>query len=194
MTRICSAALALAATIICTTASINARADREHPLAWLREQPLTLFEWGTVRLERDLMNAGSWMAERDYSNTKPETGVFYSWRTKRITAYISMHRPPAQRTRAACRAMFRLVADRMMRKAPSGPGQASWYLQSVFVPQGRWWSRPNRSFGKDLTKAVILEIVLRKHVREAFNKSVPQVSCFGTFDAEDTEIQDKVTH
>jgi len=194
MIRRLAVILGLAGAILAQGTATHAEADRKHPLDWLRNEPLTLFEWGTVRLERDLINAGNWLANRSYAEERAETGVSFNWRANRLTAYYSVERPPDGRTAEACRLLFRQLADRMMRRAPGGPGQASWYLQSVFLPEGRWWSRPSRKFGRDLIRVVQLEVVLRKREREAFSGSAPQVSCYGGFDAEGDAIKDKVTH
>lgn len=178
--------------LVCGTA-MPARAETDQPLDWLRKQPLTLFDWGLHTLERDLERVALWVADYGLSHDKPRVGSQHDWRSGRITAYLSFAAEPKRRTRRYCHMVFRRALAQLMRGAPEGAGQASWYLSAVFLPRGRAWVRPSRDFGERLVKVVRLEIVLRPMPSE-FRPDGPRVRCSGRLDATETEIEDEVTN
>lgn len=167
-------------------------ADKK-PLDWLQRQPLTLFDWGLFNLRRDLARVAEWVADSGLSDDKPLTGAQHNWRTGRITLYLSFAAPPKKRTRKYCHMVFARAVTQVMRGAPEGVGQASWYLSSVFLPPGRSWMRPSRDFGARLAKVIRLEIVLRPEPTE-FRPGGPRVRCAGRLDATQKELVDEVTH
>lgn len=174
-------------------ATAPARAEAASPLDWLRKEPLTLFDWGLFNLKRDLDRAALWVADTGLSEDKPLAGTQHDWRGGTITAYLAFATPPKRRTRKYCHMVFARAAAELMRGAPQGVGQASWYLSSVFLPPGRGWIRPSRKFGERLVKIVRLEIVLRPEARE-FRSRTPRVRCSGRLDATEAEIEDVVTN
>ena len=168
--------------------------EKIQPLDWLRGQPLTLFDWGLFNLRRDLDRVALWVADSGLSDEKPLTGTQHDWRRGRITAYLSFAAPPKKRSRKYCHMVFTRAAAQLMKGAPQGVGQASWYLSSVFLPRGRGWIRPSRDFSENLVKTVRLEIVLRP-APEEFHPGGPRVRCVGRLDAtKGTELTDEVTH
>lgn len=171
----------------------DARPNKERPLDWLRQQPLTLFDWGLFNLQRDLHRVALWLADSGVADEKPLVGSQHNWRNGRITVYLSFAAPPRLRTRKYCHMVFVRAVAQLMRGAPEGAGQASWYLSSVFLPPGRAWLRPSRDFGERLVKVVRLQIVLRPAPVE-FRPGGPRVRCAGRLDATGTELVDEVTN
>lgn len=169
------------------------RAEEAPPLDWLRRQPLTLFDWGLYNLRRDLDRVALWVADSGLSDDKPLAGSQHDWRTGQIVAYLSFVAPPKRRTRTYCHMVFARAVAQLMKGAPEGGGQASWYLSSVFLPRGRAWIRPSRDFGERLVKSVHFEIVLRPGPEE-FRAGGPRVRCSGQLDARSNELKDVVTH
>ena len=169
------------------------RAEEKAPLDWLRQQPLTLFDWGLYNLRRDMDRVALWVADSSLSYEKPLVGSQYDWRSGRVVAYISFIAPPKRRTHTYCHMVFARSVAQLMKGAPEGGGQASWYLASVFLPRARSWIRPSRDFGERLVKKVYFEVVLRPGPQE-FRTRGPRVRCSGRLDASATELKDEVTH
>src|SRR5690349_7288115 len=111
--------------------------EKEDPLQWLHAQPLTLFDLGVMRLERDVYAAAPWLAEPEAGGEPALAGVRYDFWHKRLVVYVSIHRPRAERTEAACIVLFRRLVERLLARAPEGPNRAAWYLEKTFVPTGR---------------------------------------------------------
>jgi len=97
-----------------------ARAESVQPLDWLRQQPLTLFDWGLFNLRRDLDRTALWLADSGLADDKPLTGSQFEWRQSRILAYISFAAPPKRRTRKYCHLVFARAVGQLMRGAPEG--------------------------------------------------------------------------
>lgn len=160
-------------------------ASKVEPLPWLRKQPLTLFDWGVWRLERDVSRVGRWLEDAEALSEPPKTGVEWQWRRKKISMFVSIAQRPALRTGAYCQRIYGVVRRKMMgSEGPTGPGRASWYLRSVFFPQGREWSRPTKDFAERLVKFIHLQVVLLGHPSEGLRLKAPKIVCSGTLDTE----------
>jgi hypothetical protein len=178
-------------SILAVLAALTAPAaaeEREDPLRWLHAQPLTLFDLGIMRLERDVHAAAPWLAEIEAGGEPVLAGVRYDHWQRRIVVYISLRRPRAERTEAACVALFRRLVERMIDRAPEGPRRAAWYLQKIFVPAGRERIAPE-SFGQRLLETVHAEITLRGRSDDARAAEAGRMTCSGRLDAADSEIE-----
>lgn len=162
--------------------------ERGDPLRWLRAQPLTLFDLGIMRLERDLHAATPWLAEAEAGREPALAGVRYDHGRGRIVVYLSLHQPRAERTEAGCIALFHRLVERMVARAPEGPGRAAWYLEKIFVPAGRERIAPE-SFGRRLVEIVHAEITLRGRSDDARAGETGRMTCSGRLDAADSEIE-----
>lgn len=179
--------------VLATLAAVTALAtpaaaeERDDPLRWLHAQPLTLFDLGVMRLERDLHAAVPWLADAEIGREPALAGVRYEFQRRRIVVYVSLHRPRAERTEADCIALFRRLVDRMLARAPEGPGRAAWYLEKTFVPAGRERIAPER-FGRKLIEIVHAEITLRGRSDDARAAEAGRMTCSGGLGAADSEI------
>jgi hypothetical protein len=162
--------------------------EREDPIAWLRAQPLSLFDLGIMRLERDVLAAAPWIAEMDAPRDQVLAGVQYNFWRQRIVVYVSMYRPRAERTETNCVALFRRLVERMIAHAPEGPGRASWYLEKSFAAIGRERATDD-ALGKRLSELVRAEITLRGRLDDARAGEAGRMTCTGRFDANDAEIE-----
>ena len=162
--------------------------EKDDPLRWLHAQPLTLFDLGILRLERDVHAAAPWLAETEAGGEPVLAGVRYDFRRRRILVYVSLHRPRAERTEAACIALFRRLVERMLARAPEGPGRAEWYLEKAFVPAGRERIAPE-SFSRRLLETVQAEITLRARSDDARASEAGRMTCSGRLGAADSEIE-----
>lgn len=162
--------------------------EKDDPLRWLHAQPLTLFDLGVMRLERDVHAAAPWLAEAEVGGEPVLAGVRYDFWRRRLLVYVSLHRPRTERTEAACVALFRRLVDRMLARAPEGPGRAAWYLEKAFVPVGRERAVPD-SFGQRLLPMVHAEITLRARSDDARAAESGRMTCSGRLDAADSEIE-----
>lgn len=166
-----------------------ARADeRTDPLRWLSGQPLTLFDLGVMRLERDVLAAAPWLAESDSPGDRALAGVQYDVWNKRLVIYVALQRPRAERTEANCVALFRRLVERMTAQAPQGPGRAAWYLEKTFVPIGRERIGAD-GLGERLGELVFAEITLRGRSDDARAGETGRMTCRGRLDAADSEIE-----
>lgn len=170
-------------------AATPAAADEpDDPLRWLHAQPLTLFDLGVMRLERDVHAAAPWLAGAEAGGEPVLAGVRYDFRRGRILVYVALRRPRDERTEAACVALFRRLVERMLARAPEGPGRAAWYLEKAFVPAGRERVAPE-SFGRRLLETVHAEITLRGRSDDARAAEAGRMTCSGRLDAADSEIE-----
>ena len=162
--------------------------ERDDPMRWLQEQPLTLFDLGIMRLERDVQAAAPWLAEDEVGREPAMSGVRYDFTRRRIVVYLSLHRPRAERTEAHCVALFHRLVERMIARAPEGTGRAAWYLEKTFVPAGRERIAPE-TFGRRLVELVHAEITLRGRSDDARASETGRMTCSGHLDATDAEIE-----
>ncbi len=177
-----------------TLGSAAPRAEGIDAFRWLRSQPLTLFDLGVVRLDRDITRVSNWLLDAELLDAKPAAGVQVAGRQRSIIAYVSIEYPPDRRTGKECRRIFRRVAYRLIGGAPEGPGRASWYLQSTFFPQGREWTRPTPDFAERLVKLVRLQVVLGGTPDEGINLRAKKVSCVGALDADEKGVSLEFTN
>lgn len=182
-----SAALLCAAFSFLAAGSARAE-EREHPLVWLGAQPLTLFDLGVMRLERDVLAVAPWLADADGSAEPPLAGVQYDFRKRRLVVYVALHRPRAARTEANCVALFHRLVERLTAHAPEGPGRAAWYLEKAFMPVGRE-RMGHGDLGRRLLEAVHAEVSLRGRADDARADQTGRMTCRGRLDAADAEIE-----
>lgn len=184
-----------AAVIFCLSLSPGAaRAASVDAFHWLRQQPLTFFDLGVIRLNRDVHRVSRWLLDAELLDVKPTSGIEVAGRKQTITAYVSIEYPPERRTGKECRRIFQRVAGRMVGGAPDGPGRASWYLQSTFFPQGQEWTRPTPDFADRLVGLVRLQIVLAGTTEEGIRLRAKKVSCVGALDADSAGVHLEFTH
>lgn len=162
--------------------------ERDDPLRWLSSQPLTMFDLGIMRLERDVLAAAPWLAESEAPRDQPLAGVQYNIWRRQIVVYAAFQRPRGERTEANCVALFRRLVERMLANAPEGAGRAAWYLEKTFMPVGRERLNPD-GFGQRLVGAVYAEITLRGRSDDARASETGRMTCRGRLDAEDAEIE-----
>jgi hypothetical protein len=170
------------------------RAEGLDAFRWLRNQPLTLFDLGIVRLDRDITRVSRWLLDAELLDARPAAGIQVAGRRRSIIAFVSIEYPPDRRTGKECRRIFRRVAGRMIGGAPEGPGRASWYLQSTFFPQGREWTRPTPDFADRLVRLVQLQVVLNGTSDEGIKLRAKRVSCVGALDADRKTVKLEFTN
>jgi len=185
-----SAIIVLATALNLSSARPVYAADKVQPLQWLRTQPLTLFDWGIWRLERDINRVGRWLEDAEDLEEPPLTGVEWSWRRQKLTIFVSIVRRPALRTPAYCQRLYSAIRGKLLgANGPTGPGRASWYLRNIFFPQGREWTRPTKNFAERLTKLVSLQLVMLGHPSEGLHLKAPKIACFALLNADKPTVK-----
>jgi len=155
-------------------------ASRADALDWLAGEPMTLLDWGIVRLRGDLDYAAAQAAQGGRS-TLSRSGVFYRPQDRRIVAYATFVEPAANRTEAVCVELFGRVAGALVHGAPQGSGGASWYLESVFGHEARFANRPPE-LGEQMADRVSLQVTVGARAADAFEDS-RRVTCTGRLDS-----------
>lgn len=154
-------------------------------LAYLRDEPVTLLDLGFLRLHRDLERAAAPLADPDYDDVPPRTGVFYNWRQDRIHAFATFPTPPERRTAALCIERFMAMTASLLGGAPDGPDQVRGYLIGLFSHVGprRWHGAAPRSFGGDLEAAFRFSVTLTGDRLDQRVGDFYTVKCSGRLDA-----------
>jgi len=155
-------------------------APRRDALDWLAREPVTMLDWGMMRLRGDL-DASVDRLMRETPASVARTGVFYRFQDRRILAYANFVELPRNRTEAVCKDVYTRLATIMVRGAPMGAGGASWYLESVFGHDAQRGARP-QDLGEQLADRVTLQITVGPAPEEAFSDG-RRITCTGRLDA-----------
>lgn len=149
----------------------------------LMSEPVTLLDWGLLRLERHLEQAGAVLVARRESRGPVVSGAAYSWRTQNITGFISIATPRDERSRIRCAEAHRRVVRLITTGAPDGVAPESWYVQNLFAPIVRPWLRPQRRDVTALMALVRIEVTLRDVDFDTFEGDHTAVVCSGPLNA-----------
>lgn len=155
---------------------------------WLTETPVTLLDWGMLRLDRELRQAVAALDIRDGRDGPVKTGTLYRPFDRRVLAYLSLPMPARTRNLGQCRELYGLLRDHLLTGAPAGMTGAAWYLQRIFGSdtRGPGGNRPE-PFGELLAEMVLLEVTLRVPEADAFGNGPPKVTCAGRLDQEQAD-------
>lgn len=150
--------------------------------------PVTLMDWGMLRLERELDKVVRRLGMEKTKAGPSRVGTMYRFQDRRVLAYISLPVAGAGRTEAYCRELFRVVREEMLAGAPNAADGAEWYLTRLFGSDMR--RAPDRppDYGEKLLDMVHLEVTLRPPPGEAFAAGPGTVACAGRLDAQDAYI------
>ena len=162
---------------------------RRDALDWLAGEPLTLLDWGIIRMRGDLDYAAGEAAQGARS-VLARSGVFYRPQDRRILAYTSFVEPAGNRTDAVCVDLFQRVAGALVHGGPQGSGGASWYLESVFGHEARFANRP-QDLGDQMAERVALQVTVGARAADAFEDS-RRVTCTGRLDARPSGIASRI--
>ncbi len=156
--------------------------------AWLTETPVTLLDWGMLRLDRELRQAVGALDIRDGKDGPVKIGTLYRPADRRVLAYLSMAMPARMRNLAQCREIYGLLRDHLLTGAPAGMTGAAWYLQRIFGSdtRGPGGNRPE-PFGEMLAGMVLLEVTLRVPEADAFGNGPPKITCAGRLDQDQAD-------
>ncbi|AWK84804.1 hypothetical protein [Azospirillum thermophilum] len=179
MKGIAIAVLGLAALAVWPAGAQRPGGGRD-ALDWLAGEPVTLLDWGMVRLREDLDRAVDAVA-RETRSTVERTGVFYRPPDRRILLYVTFVELPANRSGDVCRDLYGRIAGTLVHGAPQGSGGASWYLESVFAHEGRRGDRP-ADLGEQMVDRVILQVTVGPGAAQAFADG-RRVVCSGRLDS-----------
>lgn len=181
-TGIATKTLAVLAASILATAS-PALADpavERNPLDWLAGEPVTLLDWGMMRLRGDLDQSVDRMA-REIRVAAARTGVFLRFQDRRIVAYVNFVELPRNRTEAVCKDLYGRLAGTLVHGAPQGAGGASWYLESVFGHEGPRGGVP-ANLGEQLADRVALQVTVGPAPEDVHGDG-RRITCSGRLDA-----------
>lgn len=178
--------------MVCLLAA-PAWAQQKDVISRLMAEPVSLFDWGMARLERDIDKAASRVVPVRAGRRAPRAGTIYDWRSGQITLYVSIERPPEERTVSACSMLFRDVVQTLIESAPESPDAAGWYLLNTFQPKGHFWASRFEDVGGKLLEVVRLEISIIPEPAEALRGKAQGISCYGRLDADPDEIEIAVT-
>lgn len=155
---------------------------------WLTETPVTLLDWGMLRLDRELRQAAGALAIKEGKDGPVKIGTLYRPFDRRVLAYLSIAMPARMRSLAQCREIYGLLRDHLLTGAPAGITGAAWYLQRIFGSdtRGSGGNRPE-PFGEMLAEMVLLEVTLRVPEADAFGNGPPKITCAGRFDQEQAD-------
>ena len=181
---------ALRVLLLCCLAA-SAAGGQERPVdpaltAFLSNTPVTLLDWGMLRLDRELRQAVAALDLRDGRNGPVKMGTLYRLFDRRVLAYLSLPMPARERSLARCRDLYGMLRDHLLAGAPGGMSAASWYLQRIFASDARGGGngRPE-PFGDMLNNMVVLEVTLRVPEMDAFTAGPPKITCAGRLDQDE---------
>ena len=177
-----------AAALLLSLLASAAWAEEPDILTRLRNEPLTLFDWGLAQLDRDMQRAAARLVAGEPGGEPPRTSVVYSWRERRVLLTLAAEVPERRRTEAECTTLFHLAVQELTVGAPQGPYAAGWYLHHAFQPKGHFWASRFEDIGAKLLDAVRLEVALRAPTHRALAGDRRQVRCRGRLDAEPDAI------
>lgn len=151
---------------------------------YLAETPVTLLEWGMLRLGRDMQAAVTALSLDGGRNgtAKVKTGTLFRPFDRRVVAYVSLPVAGKARNLEQCQEIYGLLREHLLAGAPGGLSGPPWYLQRLFGADTRS-GRPE-PFGDMLVEMVLLEVTLRVPEAENFTPSPRNVVCAGKLDQE----------
>ena len=161
-------------------------------IAYLRAEPVTLLDWGLIRLEADLDDAGAQGVDGVGAGER-RAGAYYDRRQGTIVAYLTLATRYDLRTAENCRAAYRRIVNHLARGAPSGVGAGVWYLESVFGHVGVRGARRPSDLGEQLVKQVQFEVALRASERDHKAGDWMRVSCAGRMDTAQADIETQLS-
>lgn len=155
---------------------------------YLGRTPVSLLDWGMLRLERDLTAVVQTAFPGSNRAGPVRVGAFYRPFDRRVLAYVSLALPERQRTEAQCRELFTAVREQLLAGAPGGAEGPHWYLKRVFGSDVRRSEPLPDDFAAGLLDLVLLEVTLRVPPGEAFDKGPGKLACAGRLDAETAQL------
>ncbi len=157
---------------------------------YLAETPVTLLEWGMLRLGRDMQAAVTALSLDGGRNgmAKVKTGTLFRPFDRRVVAYLSLPVAGKARNLEQCQEIYGLLQQSLLAGAPAGLSGPPWYLQRLFGTDTRS-GRPE-PFGEMLVEMVLLEVTLRVPEAENFTPGSRNIVCAGKLDQEQSvEVQ-----
>lgn len=153
---------------------------------FLSNTPVTLLDWGMLRLDREVRQAVAALGLKDGRDGPVKMGTLYRPFDRRVLAYLSLPMTGRERSLSRCRELYGMLRDHLLTGAPGGMSAAGWYLQRIFASDARGGgnARPE-PFGDMLTNMVLLEVTLRVPEADAFIAGPPKITCAGHLDQED---------
>lgn len=156
---------------------------------WLNATPVTLLDWGMLRLDREVRQAAVALGLKDGRDGPVKVGTLYRPFDRRVLAYLSLPMPARERSLARCREVYVLLRDHLMAGAPAGLSAAPWYLGRIFGSDTRGGGNRPEPFGEMLTNMVLLEVTMRVPEVDAFANGPPKITCAGRLDQDEaTEV------
>jgi hypothetical protein len=168
----------------------EAAAEPKHAFGPYMSQPVTLFDLGLWRLERDIRAAAPWLADLDGFGVEPVAGVQFDRRNGLVIVFAALYRPVERRNRAECIAAFRRLVDRLLAATPDGADRAGWYLENVFAPPSKEGTAHAADAAR-LVQHVRLEVVLRGRGDDVRVGETLRVHCIGRLNAGNGEIEQR---
>lgn len=180
----------IATAAACLIPRFDAQAvDSKEVLASLSKTPVTMFDWGLERLDQDVKTIAYYLTGRGSDREPPIAGTLYSWHRGQIEIYMSLHERYENRTADRCREIFGHAIDALTNGSPGGIDKASWYLETLFVPKGRPWTRPVSDVGDKLISVVRFEVILRAAGPDEMAGDNLRVRCSGPMNARGEAIE-----
>ena len=191
----------LLAGVLPPTAAAEAQSDAQPQppdddrsiLNRLMQEPVTLFDWGMARLDRDIASAARRTFRGGYGLGEPKARSTYDWRSKQVILSVTVPMPAAERTQTACKHAFQDIVATLTEAAPASPDAAGWYLLTAFQPDGHFWTSRFEDVGGKLLDVVRLRIGLIPPTADAVSGDSARVRCSGPLDARADEIEVEVT-
>lgn len=156
--------------------------------AYLSQTPVTLLEWGMLRLGRDVQASVTALSLEGGRGGAVKAGTLFRPFDRRVLAYISLPVSGKARSLDQCQEIYTLVREHLLAGAPSGLSGPPWYLQRLFGADTRGSSGRPEPFGEMLVDMVLLEVTLRRPEAEAFTAGAANIVCAGRLDQEQAAI------
>jgi len=161
-------------------------------LKWLSKEPVTLLDLGILRLRDELTLAAAGLADEAIGLEAPVTGTYYNWRGREIVGYAIFAEPYADRTPERCAHVFERLVETMTERAPQGPDQASWFLETLFTHAGPRGLRPH-DLGDRLVEMVSLRVSLAATRADRRAGDHKRLRCEGRLDAKADALKTKLS-
>lgn len=154
------AGLATAAIPVAGRAQDNPMNQPMTALDWAWNEPVTLLDLGMLRLREDIQEAGAVLYEMGEIAGAPLTGVYYSWRDRKIEAYLTVRARPGRENPNQCQDLFFRMIDYMTSGGTSARKKPEWYIENLFTHEPfRGFDRPH-DFARQMLETVNFEVTI----------------------------------
>lgn len=177
--------LSLASIALVAVWPLQARCEPDATVKWLMNQPVSLFDWGILRLSELVdkrLKSGLGAEElRKRGITVEAAFARYEWDANRLYIQVTAFKAPV--TPEACRFVLDVTRNRLVGEEAGKPReeQARYFLDAGFQHEGGYGEKTRPS---DLSRQLVKITIVRASLGPFF-----EVNCFGSIAGTDANIE-----